>query len=125
MDRVTDMYQKQTHHQAQGGPTLGVPRANGHVNRRALLSRVDRLFVELDHQRVGDGPDSWLTEVAGIHTVRHEAWVQVAPAGEPSCSVILHLPPRVTANHALAALASRYRTAHADGPQVIHVLQLV
>jgi len=90
------------------------------------LSPADRLFAELDHRRVGEGPVSWLTEVAAIYIVRHEAWIQVAPVGESSRSVILHLSARATAKHALATLAAFWaQTVDGAAPQVIHVLQPV
>jgi hypothetical protein len=95
-------------------------------HRDEPLSPADYLFAELDHRRVGEGPVSWLTEVAAIHMVRHEAWVQVAPVGESSRSVILHLSARATAKHALATLAAFWsQRVEEAAPQVIHVLQPV
>jgi len=65
-----------------------------------------------------------LTEVAAIHIERQEAWVQVAPVGQSSRSVILHLSRQVTAKHALATLAKLWSTMTDDAaPQVVHVHQ--
>ena len=125
MNSVTKMHRKQTNDKARDKQTLTVADGSQPVDREPPLSPADHLFAELDHRRVGEGPASWLTEVAAIHMVRHEAWVQLALVGESSRSVILHLAACVTAKHALATLAASWsRTADDAAPEVIHVLQL-
>ena len=128
MNSVTNVHGNQTPEGSrERGSLTGFDAANR--SERAdtqVLSIADRLFAELDHRQIGNGTVRWLTEVAAIHLVRHEAWVQVAPVGQSSRSVILHMSPRVTAKHALEKLAEFWsRTADEAAPQVIHVPQLV
>lgn len=120
------MHRKQTNDKSHGDQGLAAANAGREIERPAPRSPADDLFAELDHRQVGDGPSSWVTEVAAIHMVQHEAWVQVAPVGQSSRSVILHLSTRVTPKHVLATLAAFWaQSADQGAPQVIHVLQVV
>ena len=120
------MHRKQTNDKSREEQELAAPPAGGDVKRQTPHSAADDLFAELDHQLVGEGPASWVTEVAAIHMVRHEAWVQVAPVGESSRSVILHLSTRVPITRALATLAAFWaQSTDKAAPQVLHVLQVV
>ena len=89
-----------------------------------LSSRADALFVQLDRQRVGVGPGGWIAEVYGIHLRQEEAWVQIAPAGDPAGSVVLHLFASSTISHALGALAAWSRQPPADRLRVIDVMHV-
>ena len=123
MSSVAEMHRKQTNNKSLGQQGLAAPEA---VERPAAHSPADDLFAELDHRRVGEEPASWVTEVAAIHMIQQEAWVQVAPVGESARGVIVHLSTRVTPEHVLATLAAFWaQTADKAAPQVIHVLQVV
>ena len=90
----------------------------------ARRSRSDDFFVQLDHQRVGVGSASWVIQVYGVHVRRNQAWVQLAPSHDPTESVVLNVPARCTARHALAALAAWSRRAPEDRPRLISVMQI-
>lgn len=118
------MHRKLTDDKSRDNQRLRVGTADDSIERQGPPSHADDLFAELDHRRIGEGAASWLTEVAAIHMERQEAWVQVAPVGQSSRSVILHLSTQVTAKHALATLAKLWSTMTDDAaPQVVHVHQ--
>ena len=118
------MHRKLTNDKSRDDRRLRAPTADDHIERQGPASPADDLFAELDHRQIGEGAVSWLTEVAAIHMERQEAWVQVAPVGQSSRSVILHLSTQVTAKHALATLAKLWSTmADEAAPQVIHIHQ--
>jgi hypothetical protein len=119
------VHRKQTETEADAQLALVAPRAVDEPVRPAALSHADRLFTELDHRQIGDGLDSWITLVTGIHIERHEAWIQIGVMGDPARSVVVHLPEHVTADHALAALASWTRSDEEGASPVINVLALV
>ena len=87
----------------------GSIRPAGHAGTKARThetsrSAADLLFAELDNRAVDGGSYAWIAQVHAVHMIGLEAWVQVGSASEPSCSVMLHLSPPATADHALAAL---------------------
>ena len=84
----------------------------------------DRLFAELDNRTIPSAPDPWTAQVFGVHMVGAEAWVQVGSTSEPTCSVTLHLSPRATADHALAALQAWSDTSLAARDSVVHVMHI-
>jgi hypothetical protein len=130
VNRVTNVYRKQTVSQADAQFVLITPPPIDDAARRtaladATLSYADRLFAELDRRQIGSSPDSWTTLVTGIHIDGHEAWVQIAVMGDPIRSLVVHLPEHVTAEHALAALASWQRSDEESTSPVINVLAYV
>ena len=65
----------------------------------------DRLFAGLDRHPIKGDPDGSTVEVISIHVTQNTgAWVQMEIAGEPTQSVILHLPDSTTVDAAIAAL---------------------
>ena len=74
------MHRKQTNDKSREEQELAAPPAGGDVKRQTPHSAADDLFAELDHQLVGQGPASWVTEVAAIHIVSHEAWSRSPPS---------------------------------------------
>jgi hypothetical protein len=125
VNRVTSVHRKQTETEADAQLALVTPRSIDGPVRPAALSHADRLFTELDHRQIGDGLDSWMTLVTGVHIERHEAWIQIAVMGDPARSVVVHLPEHVTADHALAALAAWTRSDEEGASPIIEVLALV
>jgi hypothetical protein len=118
------MHRKLINDKSRNDRRLRAPAADEPSERPGPASPADDLFAALDHRQIGEGAVSWLTEVAAIHMERQEAWVQVAPVGQSSRRVILHLSRQVTAKHALATLAKLWSTmADETVPQVIHVHQ--
>jgi hypothetical protein len=87
-------------------------------------SVADRLFAELDNRTVSSAPYAWIAQVFGVHMIGTEAWVQVGAANEPLCSVMLHLSPRATADHALAALQAWSGAPVAERNSVVHVMHI-
>jgi hypothetical protein len=87
-------------------------------------SVADRLFAELDHRAIEGVSYSWVAQVLGVHMVGSEAWVQVASAHDPLCNVMLHLSPRATADHALAALQAWSVAPAAERNGVVHVMHI-
>ena len=72
---------------------------------RRELTASDLLFIRLDRQRVVGRAITWVTEILGIFVEGRDAWVQVAPAGHPSRSVVVRMSPREGAvERALSAL---------------------
>ena len=84
----------------------------------------DRLFAKLDNREIKGAPYEWTAQVLGVHMVGSDAWVQVASASEPSCAVLLHLSPRATADHALAALQAWSETPVAKRDSTVHVMHI-
>jgi hypothetical protein len=70
------------------------------------LTAADRLFLGLDRQRVVGRAITWVVEILGIVVEGREAWVQVAPAGYPSRSVVVRVSSSLegAAERALSAL---------------------
>ena len=68
------------------------------------LSTTDLLFAGLDRRRIPGRTFTWITEILGIFVEGSEAWVQVAPEGRPSRSVLLRMSPRGSIERALSAL---------------------
>jgi hypothetical protein len=91
---------------------------------RPRLSREDALFTELDHRRVGNGPDSWIVEIYGIHVEKNQAWIQIAPSTDASSSVLLHIPASCSAHHALAALEAWAEEPRETRSRVIEVMRV-
>jgi hypothetical protein len=84
----------------------------------------DRLFAELDNRAINGARYAWIAQVHGVHMVGAEAWVQVGSANEPLCNVLLHLSPRATADHALAALQAWTGTPVAERDSTVHVMHI-
>lgn len=84
--------------------------------------RADRLFRELDNRRIEDGSGGWVAQVQGIHIAKRDVWVQIAPAGEPDQSLVLHLPSRATANDAIVALGDWSKTPIHERVPTVHVV---
>jgi len=77
------------------------------------------VFQELDNQRIGLGPDSWVALVLGVHIVGREGWVQVASKDRPSQSVVVHLWAGTTPRDVKLALLNWRQTPAAERPLVI------
>jgi hypothetical protein len=93
-----------------------------HSTRETNRSAADLLFAELDNRSVDGGSCAWIAQVHAVHMIGLEAWVQVGSASEPSCSVMLHLSPPATADHALAALQAWSGAPEAERSSVVHVM---
>jgi hypothetical protein len=94
------------------------------AQRAPRHSAADRLFAALDDRRIETGSTSWVARVLGIHMGHRAAWVQIGPAGDAPCGVLLHLSPRATADHAMAALTAWSQTPELERPLVIEVMRL-
>jgi hypothetical protein len=94
------------------------------AHRAPRPSAADRLFAALDDRRIETGSTSWVARVLGIHMVHRAAWVQIGPAGDAPWSVLLHLSPQATADHAMAALIAWSQTPTHERPLVVEVMQL-
>jgi hypothetical protein len=92
------------------------------VRRRPENSRLDQLAAALDRQQIGEGADSWVAEVLGVHTDGSDFWVQIAPADNPDDSVVLRLSAWATPQHAIAAL-TLMDVQSGPFPHVIDVMQ--
>jgi hypothetical protein len=104
----------------RSGLRVSSPRAE----RAPRQSAADRLFAQLDDRRIETGSNSWVVRVSGIHMVQGSAWVQISPADHATWSVVLHLSPQATADHAIAALTVWSRTPVLDRPLVVEVMRL-
>jgi hypothetical protein len=89
--------------------------------REKNRSAADRLFAELDNRAVDGSSCPWIAQVHGVHMIGSDAWVQVGSASEPFCSVMLHLSPRATADHALAALQAWSGDPETERSSVVHI----
>jgi len=101
-----------------------LPVAAPRVQRPPKRSAADRLFAELDDRRIETGSTGWVARVLGIHMAQRAAWVQIAPAGGEPWSVVLHLSPQATADHAIAALTAWSRVPSHERPLVVEVMRL-
>lgn len=69
------------------------------------LTAADYLFIRLDRQRVVGRAITWVIEILGIVVEGRDAWVQMAPAGHPSRSVVVRMSSlEGAADRALSAL---------------------
>lgn len=91
---------------------------------RRRLSRADNFFSQLDGQRIGAGPDSWVVTVYGVHVQHNQVWMQVGPSYDPECSLLLRLPASCTPHHALAALEAWLQQPTEDRAGVIDVMRV-
>src|SRR5216684_2573267 len=94
---------------------VAAPRAQ----RPPRHSAADRLFAELDDRRIETGSTAWVARVLGIHIAPRAAWVQIAPAGGEPWSVVLHLSPQATADHALGALTAWSQAPSHERPLIV------
>jgi hypothetical protein len=95
------------------------------IARPPKRSPADRLFTALDDRRI-EAPESsgWVARVLGIHLVQRDAWVQIGAAGDATLSVLLHLSPQATADHAMAALSAWSRLPKYERPFLVEVMRL-
>jgi hypothetical protein len=101
-----------------------LPNTAPRTPRAPRPSVADRLFAALDDRRIESGSTSWVARVLGIHMVQRAAWVQIGPAGDAPWSVLLHLSPHATADHAMAALTAWSQTPPHERPLVVEVMRL-
>jgi hypothetical protein len=85
-------------------------------------SRIDQVIAILDQRRIGEGANSWVVEVLGVHGDGQDLWVQIAAADTPDESVVLRLSAWATPQHAIAALTAM-RPQRGPLPHVIDVMQ--
>jgi hypothetical protein len=90
--------------------------------RQREWTRIDQLAMTIDRQRIGEGTRAWVAHVLGVHTDGRNYWVQVAPADEPTRSVVLRMSPWASAQHAIAALSAMTSPTESF-PQIIDVMQ--
>src|SRR5229473_6720864 len=96
-------------------PPVAAPRAR----RPPKRSAADRLFADLDDRRIETGSTGWVVRVLGIHMLQRAAWVQIAPADGAPWSVLVHLSPQATADHAIAALTAWSQAPSHERPLVV------
>jgi hypothetical protein len=96
----------------------------GSAAPEARPSWFDHFFAQLDHQRVGVGARSWVIMVYGVHVLRNQAWVQLAPSDDPAESVVLNVPAPCSARRALTALEAWTRQPPENRPRLIAVMQI-
>jgi hypothetical protein len=99
--------------------SCGVPQWRG--GQESESSRAEQLFTELDGRTVGCGLDRWVLQVLGIHTSANDIWIQAAPAGDATRSLVLHFSARSSAEGALGALATWSSLPDDQRPRVIEV----
>jgi hypothetical protein len=92
---------------------------------RTKASRAEQLFQELDNRQIAAGPNSWTARVFAVHSVNAEEWVQVAPIGQPSRSLILRFSREVRPTQAVAALKTWTRIPERARPGIADVLTLL
>ena len=63
-------------------------------------------FRALDQRPLVVGAQRWLALVMGIHAHGRDLWIQLAHASDLDQSLVLHVPPGVTLEHATAAAAA-------------------
>jgi hypothetical protein len=71
----------------------------------------------LDQRPLGSGPSKWVAQVLAVHTERDGLWVQIAPADDPSATVVLHVSAATHLDEALTALEHQSRPS--DGPPAV------
>jgi hypothetical protein len=69
-------------------------------------SRADLIASELDQRRIGDGLQTWVVHVFGVHGDGRDLWIQVSDNPDGEDGFVLHLSPWATAQHAVAALSA-------------------
>ena len=69
-------------------------------------SRADFIAAELDQRRIGEGLQTWVVHVFGVHDDGRDLWIQVADSPDGENGFVLHLSAWATAQHAVAALAA-------------------
>jgi len=77
-------------------------------------------FRELDNQRIGLGPESWVALVVGVHILDREGWVQIASKDGALQSVVVHIWAGTTPQHVKLALLKWGQTPAAERPLVIN-----
>jgi hypothetical protein len=77
----------------------------------ATPAAVQWWFTALDQRVVAVGAERWMAQVVGIHVDGPDLWIQLAAAGDPSRSAVLH----VTAGMRLAA-----ESASVESPATSH-----
>jgi hypothetical protein len=73
------------------------------------ISFADRWFTALDQRQIGSGASGWVAQVLGVHTERDGLWVQLAPAGDLSATVVLHVSQATHLDEVVKALERRGR----------------
>jgi hypothetical protein len=101
---------------------LGFVRTDSSDFRAPIPSRADVIAAELEQRRIGDGEDSWVVHVFGVHGDERDLWIQVSDRPDGEDGLVLHLSPWANAQHAISALAT-VRPEQRRRPHVVPVMQ--
>ena len=82
----------------------------------------EALALELD-QRVINGTQPWMVHVLGVHSDDRDVWMQIAPAGDLTSSIVLRLSHQATAAHAVASL-ERSHLPIGSYPRILQVMRV-
>jgi hypothetical protein len=81
-------------------------RSDAAARSSAAVTRGDLIAAALEQRRVGDGDQSWVVHVFGVHGDERDLWIQVSDRPDGEDGLVLHLAPWASAHHALTALAA-------------------
>ena len=98
--------------------TAGIP-----LESQPAITEAHGWFDALDHRVIGRGREQWIASVLRVHGDRHDWWIDVASAANPSANVVLRLSRPATVFHAVAALR-RYRPRTESCAPVIDVVRV-
>ena len=101
---------------------MGFLQTDSSVPRDPFPSRADLIAAELEQRRIGEGEDSWVVHVFGVHEDGRDLWIQVSDRPDGEDGVVLHLSPVANAQHAIKALAA-VRPEQRRCPHVVPVMQ--
>jgi hypothetical protein len=88
------------------------------------LAPGEALATALDSRVIdGPGPEPWMIHVLGVHSDDRDVWLQIAPAGDVTASLVLRLSRQATVAHAVASLALG-RPAMDRYPRIIDVMRV-
>lgn len=82
--------------------------------RSALDSAVQWWFNALDQRRIRVRSGRWVVQVTGIHTDGADLWIQIAPAGHLTRSLVVHVSVQTTIDEAVAALEAAWSERRTD-----------
>lgn len=89
----------------------------------SLDSATQWWFNVLDQRRIGSRSKSWIVQIAGIHADGSDLWIQSAPSGQPTRSIVLHVSTQASVGEAMTALEEAWSEKLADRT-VIHLTRV-
>ena len=72
----------------------------------SALDRGHAIAAALEQRRIGDGEDSWVVHVFGVHGDERDLWIQVSDRPDGDDGLVLHLSPWASVQQAFTALAA-------------------